>query len=80
MDQCADIYLLQRQTLHVSGVTIPRPIPEVADTGWALCRPKHVEFDVAVNKCLHIDASSWSFLLTLRRRTTYICMSRCEGL
>jgi hypothetical protein len=27
--------------------------------------PKHVEFDIAVNKCLHTDASSWSFLLTL---------------
>jgi hypothetical protein len=23
MHQCADIYLLQRQTLHVSGVTAP---------------------------------------------------------
>jgi hypothetical protein len=33
--------------------------------GWALWRPKHVEFDVAGNKCLHTDASSWSFLLTL---------------
>jgi hypothetical protein len=32
---------------------------------WALRRPKHVEFDVVVNKCLHTAASSWSFLLTL---------------
>jgi hypothetical protein len=34
--------------------------------GWALWRPKHVEFDVAVNKCLHTDASSWSFLLIMK--------------
>jgi hypothetical protein len=33
--------------------------------GWAMWRLKHVEFDVAVNKCLHTDASSLSFLLTL---------------
>jgi hypothetical protein len=33
--------------------------------GWALWRPKHVEFEVAVNKCLRTDASSWSFLLIL---------------
>jgi hypothetical protein len=33
--------------------------------GWALWRPKHVEFDVAVNKCPHTAASSWSLLLTL---------------
>jgi hypothetical protein len=31
--------------------------------GWALWHPKHVEFDVAVNKCLRTDASSWFFLL-----------------
>jgi hypothetical protein len=30
-------------------------------------RPKHVEFDVAVNKCLRTDASSWSFLLLLNQ-------------
>jgi hypothetical protein len=105
MHQYADIYLLQCQTLHVSGATAPIlwsskncicylwyrswywyrirprwkevavpitwPIPEVADTvfwnswGWALWRPKHVEFDVAVNKCMRTDASSWSFLLIL---------------
>jgi hypothetical protein len=33
--------------------------------GWALWRPKHVEFDVAVNKFLRSNASSWSFLLIL---------------
>jgi hypothetical protein len=33
--------------------------------GWALWHPKCVEFDIAVNKCLRTDASSWSFLLIL---------------
>jgi hypothetical protein len=39
--------------------------------GWALWRPKHVEFDVAVNKCLHTDASSWSFLLTMNMNNLF---------
>jgi hypothetical protein len=34
---------------------------------WTLWRPKHVEFDVAANKCLSTDASSWFFLLILNR-------------
>jgi hypothetical protein len=98
MHQYADIYLLQRQTLHASSVKAPiirsskncicylwyrswywyRYWSSGTNTmtystgsrysfwnswGWALWRPKHVEFDVAVNKCLCTDASSWSFLL-----------------
>jgi hypothetical protein len=83
-------HLLQRQTLHVSGVTAPilrssincirylwyrswywyryflPPWPDLWNSwGWALWRPKHVEFDVAANKCLRTDASSWSLLLIL---------------
>jgi hypothetical protein len=40
--------------------------------GWALWRPKHVEFDVAVNKCLHTDASSWSFLLIVAKLLLHV--------
>jgi hypothetical protein len=47
--------------------------------GWALWRPKHVEFDVAVNKCLHTDASSWSFLLILVTHLHVVPRSRMSG-
>jgi hypothetical protein len=90
MHQYAEIYLLQRQTLHVSGVTAPilrsfkncirylwyrSPLlpSTVAWFGWALWRPKHAEFDVAVNKCLLTDASSWSFLLIVNT-VLYSCL------
>jgi hypothetical protein len=45
--------------------------------GWALRRSKHVGFDVGVNKCLHTDASSWSFLLILKI-TLFLDITYCN--
>jgi hypothetical protein len=48
---------------------VPKIVSATSGIGHAvkywleLTRVKHVEFDVAVNKCLRTDASSWSFLL-----------------
>jgi hypothetical protein len=68
MHQYAYIYLLQRQTLHVSGVTAPilRSSKNCICYLWyrSWCEIQ-VRINVAVNKCVRTDASSWSFLLIL---------------
>jgi hypothetical protein len=48
------------------------PIPEVAVTVFSTpddgcCDIRNMQSDIAVNKCLHIVASIWTFLLTVTR-------------
>jgi hypothetical protein len=47
---------------------VPKTVPTTSGIGHGIGTATsfhRVEFDVAVNKCLRTDASSWSFLLIL---------------
>jgi hypothetical protein len=63
MHQCADIYLLQRQTLHVLGVTAP----VLRSSKNCIC---YLWYRSWYWYCYFLqpwpDSSNWSFLLTLQ--------------